>query len=211
MISLVYNIKNQMRYVFFVFIAILSANCTNKDKKIEVEDNLSDTLFLEKDSAKEENFSFVFRGTYLDWIATKNDLYFPLTSLDTTINKQREYYNDHYLKIRNYWLILVEVGVCRDILNEFPLIPLLKSEDRKEVKRNLTHIFALPRLREVIIHDYEMLSKEDELYRVTIEIISRDCLNCAATTSCKYILDISYKKGLFYFKTDCNRTKIVSW
>jgi hypothetical protein len=193
------KLTNKNIVVAFFLLLIIGCNESNITR------NNSTEIHNEEDLEKKNNESnclFVFQGTYSDWIATRNDLYFPLTSLDTTINKQKEYYDDHYLIIRNNWLILVEVGRFSDILNEFPLIPLLKHADKKEIKKNLTHIF-LPIQKLVIIDDHEELSEKGD-YRVYIEIYCRD-----EGTSCKYIIDISYLKGKFYFKTDCNNTKIL--
>lgn len=199
---------NSKIIILFILLAIISGCCNETNSNIANDscENLSgkDTCNIPHD-----NCDFVFQGKYSDWTAAFN-VYFPLTSLDTALNKQREKYVNRYLVKRNNWLILAEMFEPHWVLNEYPLIPLLitAAEDKK-LKKNLTNIFPYPELFCCEVRS-EYSKKGEDKYQVIIYV---DCpKQCRAQQStkksCKHIIDISYWEGIYNFESDCDCDRI---
>ena len=196
-------IKNLVIYFFLI---VMIGSCQKKDNALQ-----SNTFFdIDSKELEKENSvcDLIFYGTYLEWwqnrIPNGYCAYFPLTSLDTILNKNRKFYENRYLTIKKNWLMLIEVGNPHEYINEYPLIPLTYAADKETLKEFLTTIgWPIPtNLGSIEINHTQI---EDDHYRVTIFIqrpLGRSHMQGYHT--CEHTIDFYCKKGIYNFSNTCD-------
>ena len=197
-------IKNLVIYFFL----IVMIGCCQKENSITKSVSSSD-IYEKEIEKKTIDCDLVFNGTYSEWLFIRgHHIYFPLTSLDTLLNKNREGYNNRYLVFKKNWLVLMEVIYPHKLLNEFPLIPLTFTANNEALKIFLT----AP--GEPLFESWEKIDINhteigDDHYRVIIstkQSIWHPSL-CESFT-CEHIIDFYFEKGIYSFSNDCGATRI---